>query len=162
MGLLEVIVGYLMGTATTVGMDAWRERRDRKRLANSLAAEINALWENYMRTFGQDLLDTPQGKFLTRGMGMQENYFTVFDNNVGRLGLFPPEVAKEVVRGYMEAKAFVDILRGWDETLDDWKRRHAEAPFLEAMQGFWKQIVERHCRLEQTKDRVISALSAYT
>lgn len=162
MSLLEVVVGYLMGTATTVGMEAWRERRARKRLAHSLVAEINALWENYMRTFGQDLLDTPEGGFLNRGMGMEEGYFSVFDNNVDKLGLFPPEVAKEVVGGYMEARAYMDILRGWGHTLEQWKTRHAEPPFMEAMRAFWKQIVDRHRHLQQTKDQVLSVLSAYT
>ncbi len=105
--LSGVIVGFLLGFVR----DWWEGRKQRRRLAVALSAEVRALLERYEQVFGAYIRELEEGKPLERLTGaFRQEFFVVFDRNTDKLGLFGSEDLKRIVRAYVVAKGHLETL----------------------------------------------------
>ena len=135
--LLGAIVGGLIaGLFTLLGaryafaraLKTERERReDRRRteaknLAGALLAEITTLKERYMKSAGTALEEATEWSHFLAEWPIMSNYFTVFEQNAGRLGILAQEDGKAVVRMYVIAKGHLDGMAQWSKYVSEFGR----------------------------------------
>lgn len=90
-----------------------------QRVLQAIRAEIAALQESYDRAMGAHLAKLKPGDRFNIRLGLSLSYFTVFEANAVHLGKLDPEVAKRVVRLYVNLKALVDNFRINNQYISD-------------------------------------------
>jgi hypothetical protein len=118
--LAALVTGFLTYRATLRGVIAQQEinhRReqeqrgeDTRNLAVALKAEISALRDRHSSIVGPTLKQYRIEQPVPRWQ-VAEAYFTVFDSNAHRIGLFQPDDARRFVEVYVAAKGYLDSLR---------------------------------------------------
>lgn len=114
LGSVGTFIGFLLKETYSAFMR-------KNSLAASLLAEINSICDRYYRsTKGQGVKAAFDGRQFY-SLYIQEDYFTVFNNNTDKVGSFKPQEAAEIISFYIMAKGFVDTVRAWDRELSQHK-----------------------------------------
>jgi len=121
-------LGAVLAAVVTVWVtERARTRVERRQLATALYAELMALWEYHREKVGRPLEDWTQGLALRLAAPplTDENLFPVYNANLNKLGLFPPQDAALLVRVHVEVKEYLESLRQAAETLQHDRSQHA-------------------------------------
>lgn len=127
-GVLSAVIAIV-----SVFIGAWVQRdRDRKKeladikdqrthLAKALHAELSALQVRYERTIGKSILEAKAWTDLGSSI-ISHGYFTVFDQNAGKVGLFKDEDTRVIIQAYVSSKGHADNLRTWSQAREQMHR----------------------------------------
>lgn len=121
--LAPTIVGGVVGflsSATILALSIRRDRRFQKErefedaaaLRRALYSELDAVFRHYMNGIGYiyDRWDSPETCYIAAPIS--QNYFSVFDNCAGRLGLLKePALIQIVIQAYVAGKGLIDSLK---------------------------------------------------
>jgi len=125
-----IAAGVLSATIAIVSIfiGEWRQRRrdhekeNAKRriqtaqLASSLHAELESLWNVYYERSGKIIQSAKKWTDVGTAV-VSTGYFSVFDGNTAKLGLFTIEDVQVIVSAYIAAKSQADNIRTWSQTL---------------------------------------------
>src|SRR2546428_815501 len=122
-GLLPVIAalaGVTLGFLLNEWRDSQRDRVLKRRVASALLAEISALRERYWQAFGEYVSKLGPEEPLTHlgAVVRTQSFFSVYDGNTDKLGMFPRDDAKVIVRACTLVKSHAESLRQVADTLD--------------------------------------------
>jgi hypothetical protein len=76
---------------------------------------------------------------------IEEDYFTVFSQNAGKLGILPRRTSKQIIRAYMDVKGLFDSARlVYDVNSDIANKRYAQSTpeYLEKQDSAQKLLDE--------------------
>ena len=109
--LTGIVIGFLLNWARDVRSEHGRTAALRKRFAAALLAEIAILRDRYCEMIVARLEKWKEDERLELGEPIQVgNFFSVYDGNTDRLGLFESQDAKAVIRAYLIAKVHAESL----------------------------------------------------
>ncbi len=115
--MAKVLVPVALGALLTLYVHETLQKKQRQidaaRLAGALRAELSSLKQRYMESAGIALEEAQEWSHFLVTWPIASDYFTVFTQNAGRLGLLEPQDAEAVVRTYVMAKGHVDAMRQW-------------------------------------------------
>jgi len=117
-GGLLVIVG---GLASNTWLEYIRERKIRRTLALAFKGEVQALlaiieergYIEGLRKAKAHIEAT--GKFQAYQVRAQNKHFSVFEANVGQIGILKPPLAELLFRFYSQAKSILEGMERFDE-----------------------------------------------
>jgi hypothetical protein len=115
--LLAVIVGAVISFMSTLSIQAWTHRRERKSLHGALVGEISAILEiirrrNYIPTLQEVIARMEEGGVSTPFVvSVTQEYFSVYKNNVSRLGLLRPPLPQKIATFYTLCFSIVEDLK---------------------------------------------------
>ena len=102
-GLLSIGVIYIKDKKLL----AYKARQERHNLASALYTELTTFFQIYdHQPLSQDI---PREGSAPSFLAFQNNYFVIYDNNAGKLGLFDNDTSKNIEELYLYLKALVDI-----------------------------------------------------
>ncbi len=98
-----------------------RTREETRRLASALLAEVREVRERYLDVFGRQIQDLKPGQpaEITR-FATSQNFFAVYDNNTGKLGLLAPEDISLIVRAITLVKSHTENVNEADKKISEW------------------------------------------
>ena len=126
MPLIAAIIGGLLALAgswiaTRIQINAKNKdnKKIERRFIRSIFIEIESVYSRY-----QELSHTirEESDFLKYSISINEDYFPVYHNNVGYLGLIENDkLRNNIISFYTQAKGLIDTLRTNNALLDDLK-----------------------------------------
>ncbi len=111
--LFSVALGALLTLYVHDRLEKKQQQIEAARLAGALRAELSSLEQRYMESTGIALEEAQEWSHFLATWPIESDYFTVFNQNPGRLGLLEPQDAEAVVRTYVIAKGHLDAMRLW-------------------------------------------------
>lgn len=111
--LVPVALAALLTLYVHETMQKKQRQIDAARLAGALRAELSSLEQRYKESVGIALEEAQEWSHFLVTWPIASDYFTVFTQNAGRLGLLEPQDAEAVVRTYVMAKGHIDGMRQW-------------------------------------------------
>ncbi len=118
-GGLLALAGSWIATRIQINTKNKDNKKIEKRFIRSIFIEIESVYSRY-----QELSHTirEESDFLKYSISINEDYFPVYHNNVGYLGLIENnELRNNIISFYTQAKGLIDTLRVNNALLDDLK-----------------------------------------
>ena len=118
------MLGTLVGAGATFGtlmwIETWKRRKLKQGIANLLISDINSIWSKYNNIIGKDIKQHNEKDLFRRSVHIRHNYFSVFDNNSDKILYLNHEAGSHVVKLYIRAKAYIDIIGSYSEDLENY------------------------------------------
>lgn len=116
--LTGIVIGFLLNWVRDARAEHGRTAALRRRFAEALLAEITILRDRYDEMVVARLEKWTENERLELGEPIQvANFFTVYDGNTDKLGLFESQDARAIIRAYLIAKAHAESLNVIRQTL---------------------------------------------
>jgi hypothetical protein len=112
--MLSTIIGgvlAILASITTTSFAEWSKTRNRRRsLALAFAGEMGAILDiidrrHYLRELEQLVEKNSTTPYVVQ---VRQNYFLVYESNMGEIGLLPGGLSEEVARFYIYVKSLVE------------------------------------------------------
>src|SRR5713101_5978438 len=174
--LVGVVVGFVLNLIGEVLRDVLRERSLRRRLASALLSEVSAIRDRYWEVFGEYISKWQLGQPLDKigDVARNQNFFTVYDGNTDKLGMFKRDDVQIIVQAYTLAKAHLESLRQASDAFDKYSAQivqlasaaHPGASQLSTQLSnltliMGRQLKDESERLLKVTDEAIRILAAY-
>lgn len=154
---MSVLIGGLVATSGAMVTQWWVHRmatkQARRSLANALAGEIDALCSIAVRRRylegAQQLRQHIQkgGTPATLRIQAQQDYFLIYKNNVGSIGLLPPALAGSVARFYTQTQSFLEdvmpVIEEDDATVNALDHLDEQIKLLEDTLALGQQLAQQ-------------------
>lgn len=142
--LVGVLAGGLVTAGTTIYLETSREKRAAKQIAMAFYGEISALTEivevreyiNLLEEVINHIQRTNQ-KF-TFQIRITKNYFRVYEENIGKIGLLDKDIASQTASFYVKANSLLEDLRSLDEGYRDDGSVDDQLDFYRDMKRFFE------------------------
>lgn len=126
MELVAALVGAFVGALAVHVLHVRVEEphdieQETRRLSAALVAEFEENKERYWKAFGEYLHNLQPGQPLGHlgYLVTTQNFFSVYDNNTDKLGLFKPYDIRVIVRAATLWKGYVESLNGAHRTISE-------------------------------------------
>lgn len=113
------LVGAMIATGTTISFNRYFNEKEKRvnirLLVDVLIAELTVLDEvikDRKKQFVQQMEMAGESLYY---FNIVEDYFTIFSQNAGKLGLLSPALSAEVIRVYIETKGLFDSIRAFSD-----------------------------------------------
>ncbi len=148
--LIGVVVGAILGLASTMGYDRYKEHRTRKRLARAISEEIKSLlqlavekrWEKFILGNPEEI----EGVELTATY----NYFTVYESHADLVSLFDQELVGRIVRFYNGVKSLLEDVKLYSEGVKDYG---ADDEYRRAIKSQYERLKEEARSIVELTER---------
>jgi hypothetical protein len=123
--LVSVVIGGILaiagGFVSNIWLESRRERKLRRTLARAFQGEIEALLDiidkrGYIQGLRNARAKTEEtGTTHAYHFRARKKYFSVFEANVGQIGLLPPPLSQLIARFYTQANAILEDMERFEE-----------------------------------------------
>ncbi|MBU2703619.1 hypothetical protein Ga0466249_004764 [Sporomusaceae bacterium BoRhaA] len=116
--ILNIIISVIISFSSFIIKSHRDSSKQKKVLASAFFAEIDSLqkqWE-WGTQGGLKKVENNEPVPLIFNR-VRENYFTVYDKNADKIGMFDQELVKDLVYLYNDAKGFLDTVGTWEEMI---------------------------------------------
>lgn len=129
--LLGAIIGAAFGFISSIVaffvQSWWSSRKQRQILASSFYAEIRGLVKQWEWSTQGGLKRLSENQLAPRVFCMiPDDFFTVYNKNADKIGMFDKKLATELVSLYIDAKGFVATIKTWEYTIKEVKDNTSE------------------------------------
>lgn len=145
LGILASIIAFYINARLT-------EFRQTKKLACAFIAEITALLNQYNKIGGHLLQENPDGSFRVFTTNIDDDFFTIYNKNVDKIGYFNNNLTIELVSLYTNAKGFVCSIKTWNNLVAENPLRREE--ILRYHEGLLHQQGEIFLSAEKVVERL--------
>lgn len=146
-GFGGAIIGAILGGfAASIGQYYYTkkhiaelEKKTILNLARALSIELSSFWDTYMPTINEAFEDSEadESKFVPITSGLTggifeippQNIFIVFNNSANLLGLLDLKTAEQVIKTYINVKAFLDELIYYKKLSDQYQELQCKRAF---------------------------------
>lgn len=113
--LLDILVGIIISFFGFWVKSRWDRYHQRKALASAFYAEIESL-QKQLEWSTQGMMRTiPNNEYAPRVFIMIDgNFFTIYDNNADKIGVFGAKTVSKLVSLYVDAKGLVATIKTWE------------------------------------------------
>ena len=162
--VVGAVGGWVIGYLSVTLNDRRRAGTDRSRLASALYAEMIYLKERYNRVFGNRIQEwQPDQSLPITGAPLvqTQGFFTVYDGNTDKLGLFKPDEVSELVRAYALAKAHLETLNQSAQMMRTFARQLVTTSRSSLLNEIGTTLKQESSELLQQADKAIEMLRNY-
>lgn len=145
--LAGVLAGGIVTLTTTIVLELFRERRSARQIAMAFYGELSALQRiverrRYIEEL-QSLIDhicqsEKSSPFVIR---VTKNYFRVYEENIGKIGLLDQAVTEGIASFYVKANAILDDLQSIDDGLHDFETAEHQVEFYFDMKLLFQETM---------------------
>jgi hypothetical protein len=131
--------------------------KQRKFLASAFLAEITCLIEQYEKAGGLSLLyELPDDYVYYCTMNVDDDFFTVYNKNADKLGLFNSVLVKEIVSLYVNAKGFVCTIKTWNDLVN--RKESNPSKKDEQLQDYYDTLMAQYNDISEAAKKLLPKL----
>ena len=120
----DIGIGTIVGGVFVYWWKSKKNKETQQRvLSIALIAEMEALSKRWQQANSERLVRVPENYPMSElpFWRIDENYFSVFENNCDKIGIFDDDDTKEIISVYITAKGFVDSIRTWNQMVLEYR-----------------------------------------